>query len=543
MLRRYLHKGRLVARFSCALLMISAMSTALAGEIEDFQNHWIYRALMLQGKLDLQAPLADATFVTTHNSYNAAQYSNAGSYWDPNQEYSITNQLRMGVRCMEFDVHEYFSTDGWPWEWSTELLLCHGTSDHVGCSTFDRHFSEGLAELRDFLNRSENANEVVILYIEEHIDDEFGEAVDLLRAYLGNKIFRPVNGCEGIPMDISKADVLAAGKQVLLMTDGCRNGTLNQWVFGGVGHHVSGFPSGNPKDFRPYPDCGKFGRGDYESLLVRFFEDRTRLTDVFGDPGEPLKSSKMREMMRCGVNLAGMDKLTPFDGRLENQVWSWNVNEPNDYGSGEDCAEHLSNGRMNDVDCGRTYRFACKDPDTGEWYVTSGSGVWSQGEDMCSAETGGYYVFAVPISGYENELLKEAKIDEGVNNVWLNYSDGAVEGEWLPYSLGNREYRGLWHGSAGRNMTSAANPRVQFTVTGTTEVQFDLTSPVDTYLYLLDGDGNLITQDDDGGSGYNSRLRLSLQAGRYQLVAATYSGSQVGSFLLTANAGTFGTLP
>ncbi len=526
-----------------AMLTIAFFSAMVsAGEIEDFERSWTAQALAHQRKLDLYAPLADATFITTHNSYNASDYSNLGSYWDPNHVYSISKQLRMGVRCMEFDVHEFFSTDGWPWEWGTELLLCHGTDDHLGCSTFDRQFSEGLREVRDFLNRPENAEEVVLIYLEEHIDDAFSDAVNVLRAYFGDKIFKPIGGCQGIPMDISKADILAAGKQIMFMTDGCRNGTFNEWVFTGVGN-ANGFPSSNPNRFENYPNCGPFSREQYQSEMVRFFEDRTTLTDIFGNPGAPLTADRMREMMRCGVNLPGMDELRPFDGRLQNAVWSWNSNEPNDAGGNEDCGEQIGNGRFNDMPCDRIATFACRNPDSGEWYITSGSGTWSEGNDFCDMETGGRYVFAVPVSGYQNEKLKEARIIDGVDRVWLNYSDTAVEGEWVPYSLGNRSYRGKWIASGGRDLGSGQNVIVSFTLSGTENLQFDLKASVDTYLYLLDEHGDLIAEDDDGGEGYNSRLAMTLQAGRYRLVAATYHAEQAGTFSLDTTKGSFGPNP
>lgn len=528
----------------CVWFALAAVFAAplWAGEVDDFERSWTAKALAHQRTLDLYAPLAHATFITTHNSYNASDYSNLGSYWDPNHVYSISKQLRMGVRCMEFDVHEFFSTDGWPWEWGTELLLCHGTDNHIGCSTFDRQFSEGLAEVRDFLNRPENANEVVLIYLEEHIDDAFGEAVNNLRSYFGDKIFKPIGGCQGIPMDITKADILAAGKQIMFMTDGCRNGTFNEWVFTGVGN-ANGFPSSNPNRFKSYPDCSPFGRDQYNREMVRFFEDRTTLTDIFGNPGAPITAAAMREMMRCGVNLPGMDELRPYDGRLQSAVWSWNSNEPNDHGAGEDCGEHIANGRFNDIPCDRVYSFACKDPDTGEWYITSGAGSWSEGNDFCNMETGGRYVFAVPVSGYENEKLKEAKIVDGLDRVWLNYSDGAVEGEWVPNALGNRNYRGKWLQSGGRDVNAENNVTVTFTVTGTENIQFDLASAVDTYLYLVDEYGAIIADDDDGGSGYNSRLSLTLQAGRYRLVAATYNPGQAAPFTLTTTKGSFGLAP
>ena len=520
------------------LLLLSA-ANLFAGEIENFENHWIHRALTLQRGLDMNAPLSQSTFIGTHNSYNASAYSNLGSYWDPNQVYNLRDQLRMGIRAMELDVHAYFSTDGWPWEWGYELLLSHAQDNHVGASTFDRTFAEGLSEIMNWLNKPENSNEILLIYIEEHVDNEFNEAVDIINRYMGSKVYRPASGgCEGVPMDISKNDLLAAGKQIIIITDGCHNNNFNSWVFGGMADLRNGYPTGSVANFRNYPDCGgSFGRGDYDNYILRYYEDRTTLSDIFGNPGEPITPNRMRELLRCGVNMPGMDKVEPFDGRLNNAVWSWASNEPNDYGSGEDCAESRSDGRFNDMPCATIQPSACRNPDTGEWYVTNQSVSWTQAAATCAQETGGDFVFDVPQSGYDNELLKEAKAAQGASRVWLNYSDRSSEGFWNAGNHGQSRWAGAWSASGGRSAVSTANPAVGLIIEQAGSVQINLTSSQDTYLYLLDVNGNTIALDDDGGSGYNSRLNVNLGVGEYTIIAATYHSGVSGSWSLTTSNG------
>ena len=157
-------------RLLLAVAALAASQLSLATDVDDYQNHWIHKALSYQRQLDQSAPLAQATFLATHNSYNSSRYSTAGSYWDPNQSRSIHEQLRMDIRALEFDVHSYFSMQGWPWQWRNELLLCHGQSNHVGCSTFDRKFQDGLNEIRSWLSASENRIELFLLYLEDNID-------------------------------------------------------------------------------------------------------------------------------------------------------------------------------------------------------------------------------------------------------------------------------------------------------------------------------------------------------------------------------------
>lgn len=72
-----------------------------------------------------------------------------------------------------------------------------------------------------------------------------------------------------------------------------------------------------------------------------------------------------------------------------------------------------------------------------------------------------------------------------------------------------------------------------FSVGSTTQVTIDLTASFDTYLYLLDSNGNVITYDDDSGDGYNSRIVRTLQPGNYTLEATSYGSGVTGSFNLS----------
>lgn len=99
-----------------------------------------------------------------------------------------------------------------------------------------------------------------------------------------------------------------------------------------------------------------------------------------------------------------------------------------------------------------------------------------------------------------------------------------INGEWAP--SGNRS----------TNFGKPNNPEYTFTLTENTTVLINLTSSVDTYLFLLRENGSQLTSNDDGGVGYNSRISRSLDAGTYFIVAATYSSGRNGTFNLTAEA-------
>ena len=64
------------------------------------------------------------------------------------------------------------------------------------------------------------------------------------------------------------------------------------------------------------------------------------------------------------------------------------------------------------------------------------------------------------------------------------------------------------------------------------EVTIELTSNTDTFLRLVDDDGDLIDSDDDGGTDTNSRIRRTLAAGTYMVEATTYGAGETGSYEL-----------
>ncbi|WP_240359634.1 Vps62-related protein [Pyxidicoccus trucidator] len=101
--------------------------------------------------------------------------------------------------------------------------------------------------------------------------------------------------------------------------------------------------------------------------------------------------------------------------------------------------------------------------------------------------------------------------------------------------FGNTVY-GRWSGSGGRAPLSAANRQLIVDFEGPSEtVTFQLTSSANSYLYLLDANGNVLAEDDDGGGGTHSRISRVLSAGTYKLVAATAAPGQSAEFTLSAD--------
>ena len=100
------------------------------------------------------------------------------------------------------------------------------------------------------------------------------------------------------------------------------------------------------------------------------------------------------------------------------------------------------------------------------------------------------------------------------------------------------EVEGEWTGDCNSTNRSGSYARFYtFTLEEETEVTIELTSEVDTYLFLLDGADKTTefrTENDDIETGVNSNSRIveTLEAGTYTVEATTYGAGETGDFAL-----------
>ena len=97
---------------------------------------------------------------------------------------------------------------------------------------------------------------------------------------------------------------------------------------------------------------------------------------------------------------------------------------------------------------------------------------------------------------------------------------------------------GAWTGDCASTHRSGRYARFySFTLSRQTEVEINLTSAQDTYLYLLrgaDANGTAVTDNDDVVSGNtNSRITETLSVGTYTIEATTYTEGVTGDFTLS----------
>jgi hypothetical protein len=344
----------------------------------------------------------------------------------------MTDQMRMGIRAIEMDVHWTPLPTGLPTaltDLTNHVVLCHGQvvaigslKVHVGCST-DRPLAAGLDEVAAFLQAPGNEHEVIYLYLENQLDGDptaHAATVAALDQHLGSLVQRPTGTvpgtCQDLPMDQTRAQLLAGGHRVILMGN-CGPGAWSSWVYqrgAGWDEH------GNSTPYPTGPTCPDRAAHDYDQHLIRITEDSTFLSALAGSPA-PITEPEVRAMVRCGVDWIGLDRIGPNDPRLADLVWSWAPDEPSAAGG---CAAWGTDARFRAAPCDGLRRVACR-TGTGDWVVPPDAVTWAQGPATCAAAGA---TFDVPRSGWQDEQLRAvgASVPGGL---WI--SPSAATG-WRP---------------------------------------------------------------------------------------------------------------
>jgi hypothetical protein len=398
--------------------MAVAFASAGPAAGAESQGSWVHRALGLQYRLAGDVEMRNAPWVGTHNSFNSvAEMGATTATGQPNQQIAIVEQLELDVRAIELDVHWTIS----PSTGQLAPVVCHALANHVECST-EKTLGPVLEEIGGWLRGPAGSEQVLFLYLEDHLDNQTGydTAAAVIREKLGDLVYGPSTGggCQELPLDLTRNEILAAGKHVIFVGNSpCGIGSA--WpslVFNWQAHKETQL-----RTFSDFPSCGgEYTRAQFESTQIRYYEDgRPALA------GEPRITPEIAaQTTRCGVDLIGLDQLTPGDPRLEALVWSWAPSQP---GKGR-CAVQTSrpgtlSTRWRTAPCAAPRRPACR---RGTRWLLGAKAVAEQGGGAaCKAR---HAQFAVPRTGYEAQLLRQKMKAARVSQVWLGYVKRA--GDW-----------------------------------------------------------------------------------------------------------------
>jgi hypothetical protein len=430
------------AKDSCGLIDGRRISER---HIKRYRHSWVHEALRWQRRLDARWPLYEAQIAATHNTFNASSYfvprhGKPADYYptltnqDPNQVYSIRDQLRMDIRGVEIDLHWVPSLWGSLSTGGYWVDVCHGQSEslplggatvHVGCS-IDRAFQSVLLEVRHWLVN--HKHEFLLIYLENQLDNSSqGHAIAarLIQQRLGRLVYRPheklpSGTCAPMPYATSRRAIMRSGARVLLVGN-CGPGAWNRWVFTRGDKWNEG---GNPTTYGAKECAADVVARESHSEFRRLFEESPFL-DALMSATQTYTPGVTRRSVRCGINLTGWDQLVPNDGRLRAFVWSWAPGEP---GTGGHCAVQGRHGRFRVADCDVAHPYACVDASE-DWHVTESRGPAWRGAQACR-DAGPGWRYGVPPNGLRDRQLQQAKARPH-SRVWLKYARGAHG--WTPH--------------------------------------------------------------------------------------------------------------
>ncbi|KAL6059704.1 C-type lectin domain-containing protein [Balamuthia mandrillaris] len=426
-------------------------------------DEWLSQSLAFQRNLTNSLPLRYHQFLHSHDAYNnrADGYGGNDNLWGwlftflnpgeeiiiTDQEFSITDQLRLGMRAFHLSLH---------WE-NEDVRLCHSHApdgfwnplvdsilelyylltghriewdlNNIGCSPWDRPWSHAVREIAQWLAQPENQQEVLWFLFEDHAHWTWGHddlVNGVLEKYWGDVILSPADKKKFWPNlgdgEFPSVDeLLAKGKRVIIasLPDGTHGG---KWIF------ERWWVEMGLEGITPYPVCslkGNWTRTWGDSLCYPPI-----MNNCVKDTGTWLTTTNFPLLIDCDINIVGGDLMTA--DLMASALWTWAPGYPISSSSkantNNNCvAMRAEDGRWINTDCNRTLAFACMEPHTREqWQLSSVKAQWEVGNYnaggkvcMFGGETWQFgYPYLPSQAAHLRDLMKRQSISE---DVWIRF--------------------------------------------------------------------------------------------------------------------------
>lgn len=378
---------------------------------------WLQFALKTQREIQLDEPVNRVQFLGAHNAFNnkASGYGifdncdwpiKANGLWCialANQEFSLTDQLNMGVRHLEIDLWSCFGA----------IHMSHGTSDFkmLGCFPWDEKFSDGIKEISEWTKTPKNRNEIIQLFLDDHTthkDDR--EINEVIKRYFGDAVLTPND------LDVKFAgrwpsikEMRRINKTVILVDPNRSHASeylhRSFWTDGfsvnGFASHLKTCSANSENTFRVYSDSTHYGP----------FYNGIKDTGVITD---------FKKYLLCDVNVPSADQIHPE--LMNTAIFTWAQNEPKKPITEESCVILSGDKRWYVSDCEEKHHFACVSKTNNyNWTVSLDEEKYS--DPACPKNT----KFSVPHSGFQHQKLVEAAKGK---TVWINLT------QYIPFITG-----------------------------------------------------------------------------------------------------------
>ncbi|KAK1947192.1 hypothetical protein P3T76_001202 [Phytophthora citrophthora] len=374
------------------------------------------------------------------------------------QLFSLTDQLRMGVRFIELDVH-WFDGDlhiahcggfksklldgmievfneiakmlGTGIEWDSSTIGCKPSLSSIP-SKEQRPLKEALAELSTWLHAPEHKDEFLMVFFDDEMDlmkwKKVGKLLDYLKEYFPEEeILRPIELAYTTKWPTIN-ELLHVGKRIVFMsgvdylTDG------EELLF--VKDTVCNWQE-PPLPLAPFPECrfneSKTQIGIPDENFTVFRPETSEIEYGFlnadgqiGINKNLLNEETLPGVAQCGVNIPSPDNITPK--RMEATIWAVPKGHELDPNK---CVALMRDSKIwKSVDCQSANIVpACVDVKNPRyWQLGSASVVEADATAACAALSS-TMEYSASTSGYENGLLYAQLLEHApspVAGVWLN---------------------------------------------------------------------------------------------------------------------------
>lgn len=153
------HLTRSTLAIAAAAASLAALRPASAQlvDINAWRQSNEYRAMAMQRELAADMPQNQSLMLGSHNSFNSSGYP--AGYPIPQHSYTITEQLDLGLRQIDLDIHQIA---GYP----NNLFVSHAVCSGIGWVAGDMDLLTALFEIRLWLDA--NPSEVIFIHTEQH---------------------------------------------------------------------------------------------------------------------------------------------------------------------------------------------------------------------------------------------------------------------------------------------------------------------------------------------------------------------------------------
>ena len=332
---------------------------------------WLQFALKTQRELQIDVPVDHIQVLGAHNSYNnrASGYGDLDDcHWPlrtddvcislANQEFSFTDQLNMGVRNLEIDL----------WDCFGKIRMSHGNMEmKVGCLPWDKEFTEGMKEISDWTHKSENRNEIIEIFFDDHTTESADWPINhAIKKCFGDKVLTPAD------LKLKFSDrwpsirkMRQLKKTVIFIDENNHSGRYLHKHFWSKSFTVNNIS----------PLLINCSAVEDKKETVRVYSDSTVYGPLWNGVKQQGTIMDFKKYLLCGVSFPSADQIN--SELMKTAVFTWAEGEPKHPINESSCTVLSSEGRWQLAECQEDHHFACVSKlNENIWDVSLGKGKY-----------------------------------------------------------------------------------------------------------------------------------------------------------------------